>query len=193
MATDISICNIALAHIGKQPINAFDERSTEARTCKAVYDQARRSMLEMSEWTFGKKREALAEVVNDYPARWAFSYVLPVDSLKLLRVIGDLDTRFDPTPVEFEVREGKVYTMLSPAVGEYVFDQTNVSRFSPLFIDALAYHIAAYIARPLTRSPKMVQEMKDERSRALSLAIESDAAQDVQRYAFEPDSLIVRN
>lgn len=193
MATDISICNLALAHIGKQPINAFDERSAEARTCKAFYDQARRSMLEMSEWTFGKKRVALAELANDYPARWAFSYVLPSDSLKMLRIVGDLDPRFDPEPIEFEVREGRVYTGLPQAVGEYVFDQTNVSRFSPLFVDALAYHIASYIARPLTRSSKMVQEMKDERTRALSLAITSDAAQDVQRYAFEPDSLIVRN
>jgi hypothetical protein len=81
---------------------------------------------------------------------------------------------------------------VSPAYADYKIDQTNVNQFSSLFIDALSFHLASLIARPLTKSSKLVQEMRAEADRALSLAVTHDAAQDVTYYAFDPDSIVIR-
>lgn len=190
--TDIAICNLALGHIGRASINAFDERTAEARECAKFYDHARTTLLAMSMWTFARRRAALAEVTNDYPERWAYAYVLPNDSTGILRIIPEYDVRNNPVPIDFEVKGGRLYTNVSPATAEFKIDVTDPSKFGSLFVDALSFHLASYIARPLTKSSKLVQEMKQEARAAISYAITHDAAQDVQEYAFDPDSIVAR-
>lgn len=192
MATDISICNLALSHIGRGMINAFDERSAEARACNTFYDHARQTLLARSMWTFARKRAALAEITNDYVERWAHAYAEPGDSKGVLYLIGERDPVNNPIPVEFEVKNGKVYANVSPAYVDYKIDITDPSKFSDLFVDALSYHLASYLARPLTKSAKLVQEMQQATITALSLAVTDDAAQDVTYYAFDPDSIVIR-
>ena len=193
MSTDIDICNLALGHIGKPEISSFTEATAEARECRRFYDQSRRALLQMSDWTFARRREALAQVTNDYAERWQVKYTRPAGVLKMLRVLPPrADARQNPRPIPFEVREGHIFTDLPDAVAEFTRDLTDTGRFSPLFVDTLAYRLAQVIARPLTRSTKIVAEMRDEARDYLSLAIEADAAQDVGRYSYDADAIIDR-
>lgn len=189
MSSDIFICNLALGHLGKKRINALDEALAEARECNLYYDHVRRIMLQSSDWTFAKKRQALAQTTADYVERWPYTYVRPTDALAIRRVLPpDVDPQYGRKSIPFEVREGKVYTVLSPAYCEYTCNLTEAARFSPLFVDALAYRLAYMIAPALTRSDKLQDRLERKADVALSLAITSDAAQDAPTYAFGDDA-----
>ena len=193
MSTPIDICNLALGHIGKPAINSFEEASSEARECRRYYDGVRRSLLQYSDWTFARRREAMALLTNDYQQRWTFKYARPTGVLKMLRVLPpNADLRQNPRPNPFEVREGAVFTDVGEAVAEFTRDLTETARYSPLFIDAVSYKLAQRIARPLTKSTKLTAEMKEEAREHLSLAVEADAAQDVGRYNYDADTVIDR-
>ena len=193
MSTPIDICNLALGHIGKPEISSFEEASAEARECRRFYNQTRRAFLQGSDWTFARRRQALAEVTNDYGERWGYKYSRPSGILKMLRVLPpNTDLRQNPRPIRFEVREGAVFADIPHAVAEFIVDLTDTTRFGALAVDALAFALAHRIARPLTKSTKITAEMKDEAREYMSLAIEADASQDVGRYSYDADTIIDR-
>lgn len=183
MSSDVFISNLALAHIGKPSINSLTEARAEAAACRRFYDHSRRKMLQLSAWTFAKKRVNLAAASdNDFDERWLYQYARPSEALSILRVIPPISPRFSVARPPFEVRENSVYTNITPAVCEFIFDQTDAARFSPLFCEALSYDLASYLANALLRSDKMRNMMRNETKEALSLAITADAAQDAPTY-----------
>lgn len=184
MTSIITICNLALGHLGKGRINALDEALAEARECNTYYDHARRTMLQMSDWTFARQRQALAQTANDYAERWPYAFARPTAALAIRRIIPPIDPQYSPKRVPFEVREGKIFTVLSPATAEFTVDVTDVLQFSPLFIDALAYRLAGFMAGPLTRSDKLQDRMEKKAEVALSIAVSADSAQDAPTYVY---------
>ena len=65
MASEVDVCNMALAHIGAESQVASiapPDGSVEAGYCARFYPTARRVALESEAWTFAKKRETLAAV-----------------------------------------------------------------------------------------------------------------------------------
>jgi hypothetical protein len=49
----------------------------------------------------------------------------------------------------------RLYCDLSPALLRYTFRLTDPSRYAPLFVEALSWHLAVRLAMPLTRDPKI--------------------------------------
>ena len=63
MASEVSICNMALFRIGhSQRIDSLSEASIAAELCKHIYPTIRDVLLESWDWTFARKRVALASV-----------------------------------------------------------------------------------------------------------------------------------
>jgi hypothetical protein len=194
MTTAVDICNLALGHIGKAEISSFDEASSEARECRRFYDGARRAYLQRSDWTFARRRIAMAQLDAAFTERWTFTYARPSGALKVLRVLSQpFDPRQNPLPAPFEVRENLVFTDMAAAVAEITLDLVDLSTYSPLFIEAISYRLAQLIARPLTKSSKLVHEMGEEARQHLSLAVAQDAAQDVHRYSYDAEAIIDRD
>ncbi|XAI95349.1 tail tubular protein [Nostoc phage Nsp-JY18] len=190
MSSDIFICNLALGHLGKKRINALDEALSEARECAQYYDHVRRIMLQSSNWTFARKRLALAQTTADFETRWPYTYTRPSDALAIRRILPpEADRQYGSKKIPFEVREGKVYTILSPAYAEYTFDLTDVARYSPMFIDAMAYRLASFVAGPLTRSDKLQDRMEKKAEIAQSMAVSADAAQDNPTYFYDDNAV----
>lgn len=72
MASEVSICNMALFRIGhSQRIDSLSEASVPAELCKQIYPIARDLLIESWDWTFARKRVALASV-GDEPTDWDF-------------------------------------------------------------------------------------------------------------------------
>lgn len=165
MASEVSICNMALGHIkSKSTIASLDESSTEAKKCKLFYAQARDEVLEEFNWHFAKRDAELAEI-GTVPLGWAFQYAYPADSVAIRKIL--ISPR-DDDPVPFELAHSDVndtiviLTDREAAFIEYTKQVTNTILFSPLFVSALSFKIASYIAMPLSGK----QELRDE---ALSL------------------------
>jgi len=163
MSSVISICNLALASIGKPDIQDIDEASAEAQACKKFYEQARDTLLQSYPWRFAQTTAALAEVVNVKTNRWGHAYQRPADCLKALRVTDTYDLDYLPSDGGSVVAGGHAYAIegatiycgLSPAYLVFTQRLEDPTRYPSLFIEALAWRLAVSLAMPLTRDPKV--------------------------------------
>lgn len=200
-ASDILIANMALSHLGNAAgqIESFTERSTAARQCGLWYDVCRREILESQDWSFARKRIALALHSEDPPADYQFRYQVPNDLLAARyiwnpnsRAVGTsafntsqafgLQQAFsDAIPFVIESDStGETDTLLTDqedAILIYTFDLTRVTKFSPLFVNALSHLLASRTAMAITS--KAPYEAKESQAyfNALALAASSNANQ----------------
>lgn len=162
MASIVSICNLALINLGKTKINALSEPTPEARACNQLYEHTRDLLLQGYPWRFAGKTLSTAELTNDKPGAWQHAYQRPNDCLKVRWVRREYST-VDPCPQTlqeeianpYEIEGETVYCNLSPAFLRYTVRLIDPTKFSPLFVEALSWHLAVKLAMPLTRDPKV--------------------------------------
>lgn len=162
MASIVSICNLALTNLGSDSINALSEPTAEARACNRFYEHTRDLLLQGYPWRFAGKTQALAELTNDKPGAWGYAYSRPNDCLKVRWVRREYST-VDPCPQKlqeeitnpYEIEGETIYCNLSPAFLRYTYRLVDPTKFSPLFVEALSWHLAVKLAMPLTRDPKV--------------------------------------
>lgn len=166
MTSIVSICNLALSNIGKDNISSIDESGPEARACRQFYDHVRDMLLQAYPWRWAGKTVSLAEVANDKPGAWGYAYQRPTDCLKVRAVrplySNDLvdieDAKTDSYGIMHEIEGQTIYTDISPAFLRYTYRVPDPTKFPPLFVEALAWHLAVRLAMPLTRDPSVRRE-----------------------------------
>lgn len=181
MASTVSICNLALGHLGADKIDALSEASSEARACNRFYGQTLDALLAAGPpWRFARHEAVLAEVAGVTAGRWAHTYALPVDVLRVRAVRpadgtlsgailpGDLQG-FDEAGAPYALFGDRLLTDLSPVRLSYIRRVDDPSKFPPLFVEALSWHLAARLAMPLTREP-------GQRQAAFQMALQTQAA-----------------
>lgn len=155
MASEVDVCNLALSHIGQAAdISAISppDGSADADHCARFYPIARNELLEEFDWTFARKRATLAELTNDRED-FAFRYARPSDCLKERRLLPDGYTD-DQNDVGIWQREGdSIYTDDELSVLVYTRLLNDPTKFSPLFVIALSWRVASYIAGPILKDP----------------------------------------
>jgi hypothetical protein len=130
------------------------------------------------------KTVALGALDNDKPGVWRHSYARPADCLQIrwIRPRYSVDAAIPPETLNPDLDEAgremqyayalegdRLYCDLSPALLRYTCRLTDPTKYSPLFIEALAWHLAVRLAMPLTRDPKI-------RADAMALAQSSQRA-----------------
>lgn len=188
MTSVVSICNLALSNLGKDNIDDLAELSAEARACNQFYAHTRDTLLQAYPWRFAGKTQSLALVANDRKGDWLYAYDRPNDCLKI-RWVRPAFSEDDPVPKAlnphdefkhpYDAEGGRIYCNLSPAFLRFTFRLTDPTRFSPLFVDALSWHLAVRLAMPLTRDPK-VRADAYELARAMQTTAEVADANEVR-------------
>lgn len=201
MASEVDICNLALAHLGDNAtVASLDppEGSAQAEHCARFYPIARDSLLEMHTWGFATKRVTLALLGSGWP-EWDYSYMQPSDALNIIAILPPDATddysqglsnvpnaaggSYVPQAFSCEV-DGSgndvILTDQADAVLRYTSVVEDTTKFSPLFVMALSWHLASMLAGPMLKGDAGAAEAK--RCTAmmqayLSQATESDAAQ----------------
>lgn len=147
------IANMALGFLGSEPLQSFDDGTTQADLCRALYEGCVVAVLEDHDWRFA---EAVARLGQDAtPARpdFAYSYALPRDCVapRGLLTSGGYRSNYpyrvskrslctdEPTP-------WLVYTYRAPE-----------QFFAPHFTKAVAYLLASELAGPLTEDAKKAE------------------------------------
>lgn len=178
MTSVVAICNLALSNVGKDNISDLDEASPEAKLCKQFYAHVRDTLLQAYPWRFARKTAALAEIANVRENRWLYSYRRPVDCLKIRRVSDDAFADYMPYSdgivaggFAFDIEATTIFCDLSPAYLEYTMRLEDATKYPPLFIEALAWHVAVRLAMPLTRDPKVRADAFQ-----LAMRMQNDAA-----------------
>lgn len=104
MASEVDICNLALAHLGDTATVSSlypPEGSAQAEHCARFYPIARDSLLEMHMWNFATTRANLAMLTATMP-EWTYVYAAPNDMLNAIAVLppeasDDYSARIMPT------------------------------------------------------------------------------------------------
>lgn len=176
MASTVSICNLALGHLGADKIDALSEASSEARACNRFYGQTLDALLAAGPpWRFARHAVVLAEVTGTAAAgvlslgRWAHSYALPADLIRVRELRRPDGTMSDESPYPYELSGDRLHADLAPAVLHYIRRVDDPSKFPPLFVEALSWHLAARLAMPLTRDA-------GQRQAAFQMALQMQAA-----------------
>ncbi len=164
MATisEIGICNIALQELGEAQITSFTEGTTGSSLCSLYFDFARNAVLEMHPWNFAIKRTGTLAQLSTAP-KWGYTYAFqyPTDALRIL----ETDDEVAKWTVETNNDGNKVIaTDCSALKLRYVFEQTDVQKFSYNFVIALAKFLKMQLAIPITgmreRFTDAVEEFK---------------------------------
>ncbi len=198
MASDVTICNMALAHIGEgMQVASIDppDNSVYAGYCATFYAPARAELIERGNWSFTLRRTGLPLVSNPSNA-WAFAYALPSDCLKVVRVLetgGDDDAEGAPYNIEGDV----LFTDQETAEVVYCRDVTDVNRFSPTFLVSLSFLLASYLAGPIIKGAEgtKVADAMRQRSGVLgsaSAAISANALQ-IDDSDYKSTSVVARS
>jgi len=187
MATEIDICNLALAHLGDDATIASikpPEGSAQAEQAARFYPIARNTLLEFHTWNFASKRTSLA-TVNNTIDQWEYAYVAPADMITPLAILsptaqndyatrmssgdtpGGITSNFAPTilaghytPQQFVIEGNLIYINQENALLRYQSLITDSTKFSPLFVVTLSWHLASMLAGPIIKGDQGRAESK---------------------------------
>ncbi len=204
MASEVSICNLALGWLGANLITSLDDDNREAQLCKTNYPDIRDAVLEEREWTFAVRRIQLAPLVLPPVYGYAHQFLLPPD---VLRILNLPNTQFTDPGSSLLIGGGLGASAVGPdqqpqlntfrkesiedpsATGNVVLANTdtlimrviwritNVGLFSPLFVQCLAQRIAADLCIPLTQNRGLWVDMWNVYQNKLARASAMDGTQ----------------
>lgn len=167
--SSIDICNLALDMIGQAAISDIDEKTVAARRCKLWYDHTRRAVLQSHYWNFAKAQIELALSATVAPLYgFTDAYALPNNYLKLMNIKDQLVSL---QQTDYNVANGYLWLNNGGAAGveiTYIFDETNVTKFSELFVDLLSTVMARKMAYGFTQKNTVVT-MLDEAIQILEI------------------------
>lgn len=161
-ASEVDISNLALAHVADEAAVADispSDGTIQGDHCERFYPIALQVCLEEFQPHFARRRTALTSIDNPLES-WAYAYRLPATCLLPLRVLppdSTDETQKQPFIVEADdTGELVLYTDMQDAVLKYLFLANDTSKYTGLFISALSWLLASYVAGPLTKNPKVV-------------------------------------
>lgn len=181
----VQIANMALSHVGsRSSIESLDESSPEAKACKLWYTLALEQALEGFDWSFARKRQALALAGDDAPAEWSFRYQYPADCVRFRLIWNPIGPDGDAVPFEIETDSSDqrtIVTNLEDAVGIYTKLIQTPASYTPMFIEALSRTLAYHIAFTLTGDLKIKAELAHGFQGIIAAATASNANERVGR------------
>jgi hypothetical protein len=148
--TELQLCNMALRRISAEPLSSLEtDTSKEAGLCRTFYGPARDAALEEHPWRFAIARQSLTASTITNLTAWEYVFQLPTDPacIRPLCLIDTLGSNVEGA-FPFFVEGAYLYTNLDAPALKYIFRQTDVTLFSPLFCDALAWRLAAELIKP---------------------------------------------
>lgn len=195
MASEVSICNVALSHLGdKATVTSIDppEGSAQADHCAQFYPLARDALLEVHDWKFARRRIALANVANP-STTWRYAYAVPRNMLRARAILAadapdDVASLGQYTPQRYEIEaldDGTevILTNQPQATLRYTVRVEDATKFSPLFTQAMGWMLASMLAGPVLKGSEgraAARECEQQAVFWLSRATASDTGQSHQ-------------
>lgn len=150
----IEICNNALLDLGEDAIMSLGDESKAAGLCNHRWPAVRDAVLRAHPWNCAMAQAGLAAGAAAPLWKWECRYVLPVDFLRIVRIVG-----CDGSQVhDWEIQGGVVLcNEAAPVYIAYVRRETDPRKYDALLDETLAARLAATLAYPLTGSTSLAQ------------------------------------
>jgi len=151
--TELDVANEALYALQESPIADLDAEGKAPEALKFNLPIARRTILQMYDWTCARKREPLVEIEEESPGVPVINYSgrdhvyeNPTEALRLVDVLSPLDM----TGASWIKEGGRIYTDTEDAIGVYTIDLTDPSDWDDLLATSVAYMLASRVAYTIT-------------------------------------------
>ena len=171
MASEVSICNMALVRLGQQRISSLTVTGNNLRVelCNVFYEATRDELLAAYEWSFALSRTSLPELSLDNYTDYSYMYMLPSDDLRTLCILDSSD--FSETEEDWRIEGDYLYSNVSPAYIKYIKRVSDTSLFPPLFIEALYLRLATKMCLKLAQDQSLLTILFQEYSIAMQSAM----------------------
>lgn len=164
--SNTEIANFAMAHlgVGKRIGSLESDRSQEAIACNQFYMTALRDTFRDFDWPFTRKYALLTQVAVNPNLDWTYSYRLPADCNKALRIPNGLRVETRQSRIDFELGrddQGKLlFTDVDQAQLQYTTVVTDPTQYPDDFVLAFSFRLAMYIAPQITSGDR--QKLRNE-------------------------------
>ena len=155
MATDVSICNSALAKINAQRITVLTEANKAARLCNVLLSPSLDFVLRSHPWTCAIHRTTLAQLSTDPLFEYDYQYRLPTNPW-CLRVLDVYTTTGEP---EYRIEGRALLTNESSVQMRYIKRITDYAEIDASLAEAVSYYMAFQLAWPLKGSKSLKDDM----------------------------------
>lgn len=182
MASEVSVCNLALQKLGAARISSLSDDSRNARAMNAAYAHIRDLELSSHDWNFARTRTTL---LADSPApafEFDYGYTLPADCLQIRPT--------NASDVDWLVEGSQLLTnMGAPLEIIYTRREEDPNRFHPTFTELVACRLAIHTCEEITQSNTKLANLDGQYSVALKEARKANAFAKVSQ-EFPEDSWI---
>jgi hypothetical protein len=153
LASETEVVNLSLAKLGHPQIGDLDDPSAEASLIRAIWATCRDATLRSHPWNFAIARITLEPEVEGPVWGYDFRYRLPDDPwcLRVLEVQDEGRGRI--LDAEWNVEGRWIVTNLGSKLNiRFVFRETVVENWDPLFIEAVSDRLASDLAEAIIKS-----------------------------------------
>ena len=161
ISSSTDICKLALDLLQGGSVSDITAPSVSIEeVCNRWYDHTRRKLLRQHPWNFAIKRAELAASATLPLFGATRQFPVPVDFLRLLRVV-DADSNVASADSYFFENRHLMQRYDDDDVIRviYITDEEDVSKFDDLFVELLAVEIAASIAYLVTQNNSNVDRL----------------------------------
>lgn len=156
--TQTTICNKALGLVGGNHINSVQDTTQEALWCKTYYDLSLNVVLSEGAWKHATVEEELVRVEKDeYSEEQKYVFAIPANCVLILRVFKKENRKKEDNETDWSIRhfpsDNTDYIICNEKEDlmiEYVYNNSNLTKASGKFIEALAAKLACNICMPVT-------------------------------------------
>lgn len=168
-ASETSVANIAMAHLGQEPITNIDaDNNKRAKWARRRFDTLRDALLRSHPWDFATKLTSVAASTAVPAYGFGYRYTLPADFLRLVRLYQE--------DALFRVRDGSIHTDLgAPLEFEYIYRNVVTTSWTDDFAEVMGLALAYAICLPITDDRQLRKELKEDFRLQLALAKGTEA------------------
>lgn len=162
MITKIDICNLALAHLGQEPISSLTQDEEKARRCNLFFEPVKREVLRTHNWAFAGSLVSLSLLAHYPHTPWPYRYAYPKDCLFLRKVYAKENPAQSYAFKEIYEQDIHARVILcgaEQAQAEYTRDVKDESLFDPAFVKVFSLALAADLAVTLTADVALAQKI----------------------------------
>lgn len=188
MNSKTSICNMALAYLGQEPVSSISQDNERARWMGLFYEPVRDEVLRTHYWAFATVQKPLVAVNYSAILPGQFAYKYPADALFIRRVVSP---QAPTKPLLFSERfdeEAQMRLLMAPcasAMACYTRRMTDETQFDPSFSKALALALASDAALALTADITLAAHLRQQYMLYLEEARRSNMAENL---SFQPQT-----
>lgn len=166
----VSISNAALIHLGQDNITSLTDGTERAVLINQRYDEVCSRLLYNHPWRFAVSRTNLAADAARPEYEWTYSYQVPNDCLRILRIGVDQEIKW--------TREGEkiLCDVEGPIFVQFIRRIINPNEFSAAFVELFAAELAIALCIKLTNNPRLIREVLEPMSTKLLFEARSSGA-----------------